>query len=114
MSENNENKSDDGRALAAAIFETAGATAGAVATAVPDPTLRGALYAASSLASIIATLIKSVGASSAHDLIKELGERKDEGRITDAEISADGQKIERELREWFDTHQSIATGPVKS
>lgn len=80
---------DDGRELAATIFDWTAATAITVADLIPDSTIKAALSTGGAIAKVIGKLIRSVGTSNADELIKELVARRDEGIIT-----ADGLKID--------------------
>ena len=97
----------DGRELAANIFDTASATATALASVLPDPIAGVVLKAAAGLASLVATLVGSVGTDNAAELIAELQQRRDEGKITSAHVARDNKTISDAVAEMFvDTDNS--------
>jgi len=101
------NDKDDGRELAANIFDTASATATALASVLPDPIAGVVLKAAAGLASLVATLVRSVGTDNAAELIAELQQRRDEGKITSAHVARDNKTISDAVAEMFvDTDNS--------
>lgn len=85
--------SDDGRDIAANIFDGAAATAAKLAEVIPDPVAKSALKIGAALAGIVGGLIRSIGTDNTKALMEELQRRKDEGKITDAHVARDNTEI---------------------
>lgn len=92
MSETDTEETDDGREVAASIFDGAATTANAVALVLPEP-FASAVKVGAGLASIVGKLIRSIGTDNTKELMKELQRRRDEGKITDAHVARDNAEI---------------------
>lgn len=91
---------DKGREIAASIFDGAAVAAAALASLVPGVAGTG-LGVAGALAKAVASLIRSVGTDNTKALIDELQRRKDEGKITDANVARDNQEIADAVSEMY-------------
>lgn len=101
MPDNEENKPDDGREIAATIFDGAATTAGKIAEIVPDPIAKAALSIGEGIAAVVGALIRSVGTAGAEELINELVKRRDEGVITASDLEADDASIAKAVSDMY-------------
>ncbi len=97
---NEDTETDDGREVAASVFEMAAAAGSAIAPSLPDP-FRAAAVIGASLASLTSKLVRSIGTDNTAALIEELQRRRDEGKITDAHVARDDAEIAEAVSAMF-------------
>ena len=87
--------------LVASIFEAGSDYSKTLSKAVSDPTLSSALRVGSGIAKVVATLIQSLGVEGTRDAIAELVARKNEGVISNDDLSDDDKAIFAAVSEMF-------------
>lgn len=96
-----EPEKDEGRELAANIFDGAAASAAMIAAMLPEP-FKAAVTLGGGIASLIGKLVRSIGVDDSAALIGELVKRADEGKITDAHVARDDAEIARLVSELYE------------
>ena len=92
---------DDGREVAANIFDRTAKLAGGLATSVPAPA-SAALLVAAGISAAIAGLLRSLGVDGAKEAIDELVKDRDKGRIAPADVAADDATIANAVSDLYD------------
>ncbi len=91
----------DARSLAVTLIEGAASTAKVLAATLPDPTAKLAASGAAALLSMVASLVTTLGVDEAQKAVQALVERRDEGIITAADLTADDSAVMRDMAEWY-------------
>ena len=104
--------SNDAKETAAAIFDRTAKLAGGLASTAPGAA-GAALLVASGISAAVAGLIRALGIDGAKKAIDELTARRDEGRISPADVAADDAKISGAVSDLYGSEEKPKSKPKR-
>lgn len=100
--EKQEGKTDQARAVVSEVFDRASGLLSSRVGDYGDEKVNLGLLIGAGLAALVAALVRDYGAEEAKRMIEELNRDRNEGRISDEDVTADNKRIAASVKAAFD------------